>query len=158
MKSIVVATDFSSFSGSALKEGIKLAQILKAQIFVVFVRDTTDLRYALKLAIPIEHATSEELKQDVLRRIQKRFRSFLRRYGRDYSNVEPVVLRGIPWEEILRFARRKKADYLVVGSRGLSPLKTFFVGSTTHNLIRTSQCPVIVVHRSASSRKQTAVA
>ncbi len=90
MKIIIAATDFSETSGAGLREARKFAQAMKARILLVFVQNTTDIRYALGQEIPLT-----------------------------FEN-----------------------------SRGLSPLKTFFLGSTTQNLIRTSPCPVVVIHKS----------
>jgi nucleotide-binding universal stress UspA family protein len=39
----------------------------------------------------------------------------------------------------------KDADLLVVGSRGLGPLKEFSMGSVSHDCARHAQCPLVII-------------
>ena len=158
MKTIIVATDFSENAGEGLREATRLADRLKAQILLAFVQDTTDIRYALKQEIPLSFESSRELKNELNKQIEEKFHCFIRNFGRRYKEIEPLVLKGIPWYQICKLARRKNADFIVVGARGLSPLKTFFVGSTTQNLIRTAPCPVLVIHKQKRISRKKAVA
>ena len=84
MKTIVAATDFSPASGAALREATKLAKSLDARILLVFVQDTTDIRYALQEKIPIEYQNSVELKKELARYLDKKFHSFTSKYGGNY--------------------------------------------------------------------------
>jgi nucleotide-binding universal stress UspA family protein len=157
MKTIIAATDFSEASGAALREATKIARSMNVPILLTFVQNTTDIRYALKQEIPLEFQDSIELGKKLAEIISKKFTSFIRKYGRNYSKFQTIVLRGIPWQEISKLARKRKADLVVVGSRGLSPLKTFFVGSTTQNLILACPCPVMVIQKPKGAfRKVTA--
>jgi nucleotide-binding universal stress UspA family protein len=59
------------------------------------------------------------------------------------SRVE--VVHGDPAAELL--ARTASLDLLVVGSRGYGPLRRVLLGSVSSELIRASECPMIVTHR-----------
>ena len=48
-------------------------------------------------------------------------------------------------EGILRVADEINADIIVVGTRGLSPLRGAIMGSVSHSLIEKARCPVLVV-------------
>ena len=48
-------------------------------------------------------------------------------------------------EGILQVAEETKADIIVVGTRGLSPLRGAIMGSVSHSLIEKATCPVLVV-------------
>ena len=48
-------------------------------------------------------------------------------------------------EGILRVADEINADIIVVGTRGLSPLRGAIMGSVSHSLIEKAHCPVLVV-------------
>jgi nucleotide-binding universal stress UspA family protein len=46
---------------------------------------------------------------------------------------------------VLRIADETKADIIVMGTRGLSPLRGAIMGSVSHALIEKATCPVLVV-------------
>jgi nucleotide-binding universal stress UspA family protein len=48
-------------------------------------------------------------------------------------------------EGILQVANETQADIIVVGTRGLSPLRSAIMGSVSHSLIEKATCPVLVV-------------
>ena len=52
---------------------------------------------------------------------------------------------GHPAEEIARIANEEGFDLLVVGSRGLSTVKAFLLGSVSEKLSRLAKCPVLIV-------------
>ncbi|KAJ3022294.1 UNVERIFIED_CONTAM: hypothetical protein HDU68_009226 [Siphonaria sp. JEL0065] len=58
-----------------------------------------------------------------------------------------IALRGNAKEEILAKVNEIKPDMLVVGCRGLSPLKKVFLGSLSHYLVQHANVPVIVPKR-----------
>ena len=158
MKTMIVATDFSEDSGAGLREATKIAKQIRARILLVLVQNTTDIRYALKQEIPLIFENSAQLKKELANHVAKKFDSFIRKYGEGYPRLKTLVLHGIPWQEITRLAREKKATLIVVGARGLSPFKAFLVGSTTQNLIRISQCPVVVIHKTKKNLRKKEVA
>lgn len=55
------------------------------------------------------------------------------------------VRRGDPAEAILRVAEDQAADLIVVGSRGLSTVARFFLGSVAERVARHALCPVLLV-------------
>jgi nucleotide-binding universal stress UspA family protein len=59
--------------------------------------------------------------------------------------VQSLRLAGSPAEQIAE--RSAELDLLVVGSRGYGPLRSVLVGGVSGKLVRTAQCPVIVVPR-----------
>jgi nucleotide-binding universal stress UspA family protein len=46
---------------------------------------------------------------------------------------------------VLRVADETKADIIVMGTRGLSPLRGAIMGSVSHALIEKATCPVLIV-------------
>jgi nucleotide-binding universal stress UspA family protein len=46
---------------------------------------------------------------------------------------------------VLRIADETKADIIVMGTRGLSPLRGAIMGSVSHALIEKATCPVLIV-------------
>lgn len=63
------------------------------------------------------------------------------------AGVEPKLLLAVgdPADEIIRAARDQGFDLIVVGHRGLSPVKAFLVGSVSNRLVSHAPCSVLVV-------------
>lgn len=63
------------------------------------------------------------------------------------SGVEPTreMRTGRPTVEILDFIRTKGVDLVVMGSRGLSPIKELLLGSVSSQLLHHAPCAVTVV-------------
>jgi nucleotide-binding universal stress UspA family protein len=60
------------------------------------------------------------------------------------------MVRGKPHVEIVRYAREKDIDLIVMGSHGLSGLEHVLFGSTAEQVVRESPCNVFVVKRPAA--------
>ncbi len=66
--------------------------------------------------------------------------------------AEKEVLFGEPHQKILDKAREEKVDLIVMGNRGFSKIKRFFVGSVTQRVISEASCPVLVIHTDAKDQ------
>jgi nucleotide-binding universal stress UspA family protein len=65
-------------------------------------------------------------------------------------NTGPVskqIGTGTPAEAILAAADKEKADLIVLGSRGLGPVKELLLGSVSHRVVTHAPCPTLVVNR-----------
>jgi len=61
-----------------------------------------------------------------------------------HAHVTSSIHDGHPAEEILQRAETMSADLIVAGSRGLSALDRFLLGSTTERLLKYAHCDVLV--------------
>ena len=55
------------------------------------------------------------------------------------------VVRGVPWEELVREAETRLADLVVVGSRGRGRMRGILNGSTATEIVHKAPCSVLVV-------------
>ena len=55
------------------------------------------------------------------------------------------ILHGTPFELITDVANHKQMGLIIMGTRGLTGIKHFFLGSVAENVVRTAACPVLVV-------------
>ena len=60
--------------------------------------------------------------------------------------VESIVVEGLPGAEILQAMKDYQIDLIVVGTRGLSKVKRFLLGSTSDWVLREASCSVLLVH------------
>lgn len=61
------------------------------------------------------------------------------------TDVDYQVLRGNVVPELKRYAEDTEADLIVIGNRGLSGIKKFFMGSVSKRLSNEAECSVFVV-------------
>ena len=59
--------------------------------------------------------------------------------------IIPQVGEGTPFEEIVRFAREKDIDLIVMGTHGHTGLAHLFLGSVAEKVVRRAPCPVLTV-------------
>jgi nucleotide-binding universal stress UspA family protein len=66
-----------------------------------------------------------------------------------YSSSVPFekkVLIGEPYEQILKYSDEENCDFIIMGRRGLSKIKRFFIGSVTLKVISNAKCPVLTIN------------
>jgi nucleotide-binding universal stress UspA family protein len=65
--------------------------------------------------------------------------------GGRVKDVEKIVERGVPFVEIIRTAKEKKADLIVIGTHGRTGIDHMLFGSTAEKVVRKAPCPVLTV-------------
>jgi nucleotide-binding universal stress UspA family protein len=61
------------------------------------------------------------------------------------KDVEKMVVRGVPFVEIIKTAKSKNADMIVIGTHGRTGIDHMLFGSTAEKVVRKSPCPVLTV-------------
>ncbi len=64
---------------------------------------------------------------------------------KELSYAKVVVLNGTPSSAILEFAKEYCCDLIVIGNRGLGPIREWMLGSVSHHVVQQAQIPVLVV-------------
>ncbi len=139
MKKIIVPIDFSGHSEYALRVAADIAKKHKAELVLLHMLDISDQM------ISITEATQRRELMFFMQLATKRFEEFVAKdYLKDIQ-VTPVIKHHKVFEEINNVATEVHADLIVMGSRGATGIKGFFVGSNTEKVVRTSDVPVLVV-------------
>ncbi len=55
------------------------------------------------------------------------------------------MLRGRPFLELIRYARREQMDLIVMGTHGRAGLSHVLMGSVAEKVVRKSPCPVLTI-------------
>lgn len=85
----------------------------------------------------------------IVRDLEEEGKEILRKSG-EAAKAQGVeartrLLEGVPAEEILKAATDEKVDLIVMGSRGLSGVKAFLLGSVSDKVSHHAKCPILIV-------------
>ena len=139
---ILVGLDGSDYSLKALDLAIDLAKKYQSQLVLVHV--VMRQIYAInppEAGVLAGTAIVRELEEDGKAVLTKGEES-VKAQG---IPVETRLRQGVPAEELLRAAADEKADLIVLGSRGLSQVKAFFLGSVSDKVSHHAKCPTLIV-------------
>jgi nucleotide-binding universal stress UspA family protein len=64
-----------------------------------------------------------------------------------WGPVESRIIRGHPAEAIVRAADKQKAELIVMGSRGLTDVRAFLLGSVSRKVVMHAGCPVLLIKK-----------
>lgn len=139
---ILVALDGSDYSLKALDIAVDLAKKYQSQLVLVHV--VMRQIYAInppEAGILAGTAIVRELEAEG-KAILAKGEETVRTQG---LPVEIRLRQGVPAEELLRAAAEEKVDLMVLGSRGLSQVKAFLLGSVSDKVSHHAKCPVLIV-------------
>ena len=131
VKKILLPTDGSTHS---LKAAEYAAEISKQ-----FDSETHILNVITKSIIRISRKREEKSSVQALEETKDVF---------DRRSIKVIVrklVRGNPAEIICKIAEEEGFDLIVIGSRGLSGMKAFFLGGVSDKVSRHAICPVLIV-------------
>jgi len=140
-KKILFPTDFSVASDYAMSYAISMAKRYKAKFFLLHVVDTT---YDIS-GFYIPHISAEKLMQEMEDAAEKKLTNIRSAISRRIKTCEIVVKSGIPHKEILKFAKDKSIDMIIMGTHGKAGLDHLLFGSTTERVLRQASCPVLTI-------------
>jgi nucleotide-binding universal stress UspA family protein len=97
----------------------------------------------------IPHPPMEELRAEMTRLAEAALGRQIRRVIGAHPQPSHVVVAGRPYRRIVGFAQTHGVDLIVMGTKGLTGLEHFVMGSTAERVIRTAACPVLSVRAAA---------
>jgi nucleotide-binding universal stress UspA family protein len=95
----------------------------------------------------------EELEAQMRAEATRNLRRLLARAKKAGIRATALLVRGIAEREIVRSARAKKADLLVLGTHGRTGVARLFLGSVASRVIASAHCPVLTVPSNRSGRR-----
>ncbi len=143
IKSILLPTDFSECGNYALSYATSLARTFGASIICVHVIEpiVPTVGYS-GMTEPLPLADITEQLEDSAERELPRLAECEECSGLD---VEELIVHGEAASEIVRVARDRQVDLVVISSHGRTGLGRIFFGSTAEAVVRHASCPVLVV-------------
>ena len=139
---ILVAVDGSPFAERALAQAVDLSKKYDSQLTVVhvvlrrFYAVTPSEAGVLATTVFVKEMESEGKK------IIAKSEEFVKASGVAYKCK---LLQGVPADEIVRLAQSEKVDLIVLGSRGLTEVRAFLLGSVSDKVTHHAKCPILIV-------------
>ena len=142
MRRIVFASDFSKASRKAFSAAVKAAKRARAKLSIVHV---------LAPFLPV--GPDQYVGPETWEEIDAQARKWATRHLDDLAararaagvRASVFLVAGTPAREITRFAKKKRADLLVIGTHGRTGLAKLFLGSVANHVIASASCPVMTV-------------
>jgi nucleotide-binding universal stress UspA family protein len=142
MRRIVHPTDFSPASAPALKKALELAKDNRAGLSIVHVLPSLPmLPDTYMAATAYEHILSAH-RQQAESQMQKAVK---RAQAAGVKATGTVVDVGVAADQIVRFAKRQRADMIVMGTHGHGVLARVLLGSVAERVVSRAHCPVLTV-------------
>ncbi len=148
MKKILVAIDGSDLSKKAAEQAVALARAFNGDItFLTIVEDKPALDFAYYEAgiSPEYFAIKENLQELDIKRSHSTLDAIVDALECSDINTEKLVLVGDPHPLIVKIAEEGNYDLIVMGHRGLNPLKRLFIGSVAKKVIEDISCSLLII-------------
>jgi nucleotide-binding universal stress UspA family protein len=145
IKKILVATDASAASGRAVSFAAELSVQHESELLILNVIRDMQLPPTLRDDPDFEsfYNTRDELMRQAADLILKEAKQLAKKEGA--KNVQTAIGSGDPATSVAGFARRRKIDMIVVGTRGLSKVKASSMGSVSRKLLDLTEINCLVI-------------
>ena len=142
LRRILHPTDFTRASTGAFKRAAARAKADRAQLLIVHVLAPTVPMAGEGYISPKVY---DDLETSAQKYAQKRLAALQAKARAAGVKAVTLLLDGVADQQIVRAARLKKADLIVMGTHGRTGLAQFFLGSVTSRVVATAPCPVLTV-------------
>lgn len=143
IRRVLCPVDFSENSAKALSTAIKLASLFRAGLHIAHIIPSYLIKEKWGTWKKLGQEEREKFDMVMREEAGSRLKAFCRDRG---TEREGEVYQGAPAKIIASIAEERKCDLIVMGARGLSYLQSILVGSTTEAVLKSSPCPVFIVH------------
>jgi nucleotide-binding universal stress UspA family protein len=134
---VLCPTDFSEQSLKALQTAMELCDLFSARLDVLHVVQDSAIK-TMKMT-----GEREKALQELREKAKQKLDAFL---PEQCVRCTGAMEEGDPYEKIVSFAQQNSIDLIVTGARGLGLIEGMLIGSVTDAVLKSSNCPVLVLH------------
>jgi universal stress protein A len=141
IRKILVPTDFSAHSKHAQAWAAELARRYEASLTLAHVYQP--ISYALPEGYVLPSANLlADLEVSLGHSLDDAKEELETRTG---LRVDTALMQGVPFAEIIRFAREGSYDLIVLSTHGRTGIRHALLGSVAEKVVRKAPCPVLTV-------------
>ncbi len=140
LKKILCPIDFSACSTYALSYAIDLSLKDHASLYLIHVIEPymSDIADILKqIDLLLDDKQTDSLKIRLINLIPNEIRTNI--------SIDAMVVKGIPFVEIIKAAKDRQVNLIVMGTHGKTGLEHILIGSVAERVIQRSPCPVLSI-------------
>jgi nucleotide-binding universal stress UspA family protein len=145
-KNILYCSDFSEEAEMAFHHAVDFCQRYGARLHLLHVLHSG---YKYMRHVVDEYVEPNKEEQVADEKLLDQARADLQtRYGDRMENCNQAIYQvriGVPFVEIVRYARENEVDFIVMGASGSSELDKQTFGSTVENVARRAHCHVMAI-------------
>ena len=147
---ILVATDSSAASNRALKIAAQFAVLHDAELFIIHVIRDMQIPFEIKEIPELESNKFEKFndaREEIMRKIAENVLKLAKEKAEKAGaqKIQTAIGTGDPATGILGFAKRRKIDMIVLGTRGLGKLKSTILGSVSRKVTNNAETSCLIV-------------
>ena len=152
VEKILCPTDFSELSIGAMKYAGLLAEKLGASLHVLHV---VDQAYQYWMAMGPESIPAGPTTEEMTNTAKKQMKEFVGQHVSASLKATTQIVTGRPFMEIIRIAKERAVDLIVIGTHGRGALSQMLLGSVADKVVHKSPCPVLSVREPGQEIKDT---
>jgi nucleotide-binding universal stress UspA family protein len=150
-KHLLVPTDFGEAAGRALEMAMALASSSEARITLLHTCWIPPMAYA-GLDAGGMYWPTDELAKAAKKELEAAISLAKTKQGN--ARIEPLLVSGSPWEQIITAAKERGVDLIVMGTHGRRGVAHALLGSVAEKVVRLSPVPVLTVGTPADKQEK----
>ncbi len=139
-KSFLLTTDFSKSARVAYNQAIDLCQTYDGHLTLLHVINPVVVPPAYPM-VTSEALVSREKEKSIKKLIVEEINTY---FPVDIT-VDPIIVTGVPFVEIISYARKNEIEMIIIATHGFTGLNHILFGSTAEKVVRKSPCPVLTI-------------
>ena len=143
---ILVPVDGSKGALKALEKGVGLALLTGAELYILCVfKHHSLLEASLSMVRPEKLEIPDDALKEYATEIAVQAKAHALELGVPAEKLRAFVKGGRPSRIIVRFARKRECDLIVIGAQGTNGDKSLLLGSVSQRVAGSAHCPTLVV-------------
>ena len=142
---ILVPIDGSQLSDRAVQEAAALAKSVGAKIALLYAAPVYRMPVAYSEGAILQHFVPPERYKRSMQAHARRLLDAAEKKAKGAVRQKLCEFNDLPYEAIIKAARKHRCDLIVMASHGWRGLKGLLLGSETHKVLTHSRVPVLVV-------------
>lgn len=141
VKNIMVTTDLSVASYSAMEYAAWLAKKEKASVILFYSVDNLPT-----VAYHTVDLTFDKFREEILAFERKRLKEFAAHFKPLFTGkFQTVITEGNAAQSIVQFSNENNVEMIVMSTHGRTGIQHVLLGSVAERVVRTAHCPVLTV-------------